>query len=132
MTEENYWQDNNLEVQNQGATAPAQPVRGHSGLGIASFVISIIASLIVFVLVVMAGVMTVRAGGQMDEESPEAVIVGCSILAGCMLYFIGIGLAIGGLCQRNRHKVFPVLGLVLNIIFLLGIAGLMVIGILAS
>jgi hypothetical protein len=132
MTEENYWQNNNLEIQNQGAAAAEEPVRRHSGLGIASFVVSIIAALIVFVLVVMAGVMTVRSGGQMDEESPEAVVIGCSIFAGCMLYFIGIGLAIGGLFQRNRYKVFPVLGLVLNILFLLGVAGLMVIGLLAS
>jgi hypothetical protein len=132
MTEENYWQSNNVPVQSQGFVIDQQPPLKHSGLGIASLVISIIAALIVFVLVVMAGVMTARAGGQMDEESPEAVVLGCSILAGCLLYLVGMGLAIGGLCQRNRHKVFPVLGLVLNIVFLLGIAGLMVIGILVS
>lgn len=132
MAEDNYWQSNDIQVQNQEFAVPQQPLRKHSGLGIASFVMSMIAALIMFVLVVIAGVMTAKAGGQMDEESPEAIVVGCSILAGCLLYLVGIGLAIGGLCQRNRHKVFPVIGLVLNIVFLLGIAGLMVIGLVAS
>ena len=132
MTEENYWRDNDVPVQNQEFVVEQQPARRHSGLGIASFVISIIAGLIMFALVVMAGIMTVKAGGQLDEQSPEAVVLGCSILAGSFLYLVGIGLAIGGLCQRNRHKVFPVLGLVLNIVFLLGIAVLMVIGLVAS
>jgi hypothetical protein len=132
MTEGNYWQNNDVPVQGQGAVIPPETSRKHSGLGMASFVISIIAALITFVLVVMAGVMTARAGGQMDEQSPQAVVVGCSILAAGFLYLIGIGLAIGALFQRNRHKVFPILGLVLNIVFLLGIAGLMVIGLLAS
>jgi len=132
MTEENYWQDNNVPVQNQGFVIDQQPPFKHSGLGIASFVISIIAALIIFVLVVMAGVMAAKEGGKMNEQSPEAAVLGCSILAAGLLYLVGIGLAIGGLCQRNRHRVFPVMGLVLNIVFLLGIAGLMVIGILAS
>jgi len=132
MTEENYWQRNALPVQNGEFTVSQQPLRKHSGLGIASFVISIIAALITFVLVVMAGVMAARAGGQMDEQSPQAVVVGCSILAAGFLYLIGIGLAIGGLCQRNCYRVFPILGLILNLVFLLGIAGLMVIGLLAA
>jgi len=88
-----------------------------------------------FVLVVMAAVMAARTGEEVNKESPEAAVlgvIGCGIIAAALLYLVGIGLAIGGLCQRNRHKVFPVLGLVLNIVFLLGIAGLMVIGILAA
>jgi hypothetical protein len=72
MTEENYWQDNNIPVQNQEFVTEQQPGRKHSGL------------------------------------------------------------AIGGLCQRNRHKIFLVLGLIFNIVFLLGIAGLIVIGLLAA
>lgn len=132
MTDENYWQRNAVPVQNGGFTVSQQRLRKHSGLGIASVVIAITAALITFVLVVIAGVMTARAGGQIDEQSPQAVVVGCSILAAGFLYLIGIGLAIGGLCQPNCYRVFPVLRLVLNIAFLLGIAALMVIGLLVS
>ncbi len=132
MTDESYWQKNEVPVQGGEFAVSGQPLRKHSGLGIASFVISIIAALITFVLVVMAGVMTVKAGGQMDEQSPHAVVLGCSILAAGFLYLVGIGLAIGGLCQRNRYRVFPILGLVLNLLFVLGIVGLMVIGLVAS
>jgi hypothetical protein len=132
MTEENYWQSNDVPVQGQQFTVGEQPTRRHSGLGIASFIISVMAGLVVFVLVVMAGVMSVETGGKLDEKSPQAVVLGCSILAAGFLYLVGIGLAIGGLCQRDRHKVFSVLGLVLNIVFLVGIAGLIVIGLLVS
>jgi cytochrome b561 len=132
MAEENYWQGNDVPVQSQEVVVEPQPVHKHSGMGIASFVISIVAGLIIFLLVVMAAVLTVRSGGQMNEESPEAVVIGCSMFAGMILYLIGVGLAIGGLCQRNRYKVFSVLGLIFNLAFLLGIVGLMIVGLIAS
>ena len=37
---------------------------------------------------------------------------------------LGVGLAIGGLMQADRKKVFAVLGLFLNSLFLLGVLGL--------
>ncbi|MFA5423491.1 MAG: hypothetical protein WC374_06490 [Phycisphaerae bacterium] len=130
MAENEYIQ--NMTPAGQQWFAAEQPAKKHSGLGIASFVLAIVAFLIMFVLVVMAGVMTTVAGGRMDEQSPQAVVVGCSMILTAMLYILGIGLAIGGLCQRNRYKIFSILGLVLNIVFILGIAMLMLIGILSA
>ena len=132
MTDGNYWQSNDVPVQGQQYGIPEPQARKHSGLGIASFIISIVAGIVMFVLIVMAMVLSAQTGEELDEESPQTILLGCSVLTAGLLYLIGIGLAIGGLCQRNRYKVFAVLGLAINIISVLGIAGLMVIGLVAS
>ena len=69
-----------------------------------------------------------QAGGELDENSPEAMIVGLGVFAGFGLNLISLGLAIAGLCERRRKKVFAVLGLVINILLFFGVCGLMVIG----
>lgn len=131
MTEENYRQNNEIFAEPQKFIPEQQPLK-HSGFGIASFLISIITGLIVFLLLVMATIMAAQTGGEIDEESPGAIILGLSIIGAGFLYILGIGLAIGGLFQQNRYKVFSILGLVINIFSILGIAGLILIGLLFS
>lgn len=122
----NYYQGN--MYQPQPVIITDESPKKHSGLGISSFIISIITAIIVFALIVMAGIMESRSPGGMDEEAPQTMVLGCFILAGLLMYLIGIGLAIGGLCQTSRNRLFAVLGLIFNILFSLGIFGLMVIG----
>jgi hypothetical protein len=100
----------------------------HSRFGIASFIIALGVGVFEFVLIAIAGVLAMQAGGELDENSPEAMIVGLGVFAGFGMNLISLGLAIAGLCDRNRKKVFAVLGLVINILLFFGVCGLMVIG----
>ena len=104
----------------------------HSGLGIASFIISIVIGMFDFFLVTIAGIVEATAPGGIDEESVVAVAVGLSIFLGFGVSLIGIGLAIAGLIQKNRKKIFPILGLVFNLTIIIVVIGIMIIGITVS
>jgi len=106
--------------------------RRQSGLGITSFVLAIVAGLTALALVVIAGVMEASTPGGMDEESPQAIIVGLGIFGVVALNLLGIGLGVAGLVHADRLRTFAVLGLVFNSLVILGLGGLMVIGLMAS
>jgi len=89
--------------------------RKHSGLGISSFVISLVGGFAMFLLFCVAGFMETTTPGGIDESSGVAVV-------------LGLGLAIGALTQKNRKKVFSILGLVFNAVVIVGTTGLIVLG----
>jgi hypothetical protein len=103
-----------------------------SGVGVASFVMAVIGGVALLALVATAGVMESRTPGGMDENSPAAIAVGLGILAGLVLNAVGIVLGIVAVFQRDRKKVFAVLGLTFNALTLLAVVGLMVIGLTMS
>ncbi len=100
----------------------------HSGLGIASFILSVAIGVFDFVVVALAGMVEASTPGGMDEESVIAILIGIFILGGLAANFAGVGLGIAGLVQRGRKKVFSVLGLSFNAALVFGIIGLMIIG----
>lgn len=102
--------------------------RPHSKFGIASFIMGLIVMVGMLALFVVAGMMALRANGQINEESPEAIALGLGIIGGCFLALIGVIFAIVGLVNPSKAKVFSVLGLVFNGLVLLGVIGMMVIG----
>lgn len=102
--------------------------RRQAGLGIASFALAIFSGVTAFVVVVIAGVLEASTPGGMDEQSPQAIIVGLGIFGVFGLNLLGVGLGIGGLVQPDRLRTFGVLGLVLNILVILGLGGLMFLG----
>jgi hypothetical protein len=106
------------------------PVLKHSGFGIASFLIAIAVGLFEFTIFVVAGVLEASQPGGMDENSPEAVLLGLAMFGGVMAAAFGGALAIAGLCQAHRSKVFAILGLILNAAVGLGVLGLIVIGLM--
>jgi hypothetical protein len=99
-----------------------------SGLGIASLVVAIAAGATAFALVVVAGMMEVSTPGGMDEESPQAILVGLGIFGVLGLNFLGLGLGVAGIVQPDRSRVVAILGLVLNALVILGLCGLMALG----
>ena len=103
----------------------------HSGLGIASFILSLVSGVFSVGSVVVAGVLTMRAGG-MNETSPEAMLVGCCIIAFMFLALVALGLGVAGLMQADRKKVFAILGCVGSIMTIVGIIGLMILGMMAK
>jgi mannose/fructose/N-acetylgalactosamine-specific phosphotransferase system component IIC len=104
----------------------------HSGLGIASFAIACFAGFIEFVFIVWAGILETSTPGGMDENSPQAAIIGLGILGGILLCLVGFALGIAGLFQRDQKKTFPVLGLVIGLLVMVGTAGLFILGSLAD
>ena len=103
-------------------------VMKNSGVGIASFILSIAVGVFDFTVIVFAGVVEAGTPGGMDEESVVAVLIGLCIFAGMFANLAGIGLGVAGLFQRGRKKVFPALGLSFNAAAILGIVFLMILG----
>jgi hypothetical protein len=104
----------------------------HSGLGIASFAIVCFAGLVEFGFVVWAGILESATEGGMDENSPQAAIIGLGIVGGLLLCLVGLALGVAGLFQRDQNKTFPVLGLVIGLLVMVGTAGLFVLGMMSD
>jgi hypothetical protein len=105
------------------------PAPRHSGLGIASFTLSLVVGIGEFALMGTAGYMTARGPGGMDPQSPVAVGMGLLMMGGVLLAFLGAALGFASLFQRGRKRVFGILGLLFNGLILLGVIGLILVGI---
>jgi hypothetical protein len=112
----------------QDPQPPPLPSLKHAGLGLASFVISVVAAGAMFVVFLVAGVMEVSQPGGLNEKSPVAVIIGLFMLGLIVVDLIGLGLGISGFLQKQRKIVFAVLGTVISAITILGTIALIVIG----
>jgi hypothetical protein len=104
------------------------PEPPHSGLGIASFLVAVVIGLAETAIVGWISYMTVSKPGTITPESPLAIIAGLAMLGGLAVTFLGAGLGIGGIFQRNRKRVFAVLGLVFNLMILVAFVGLIALG----
>ena len=100
----------------------------HSGVGIAAFIISLLMGLITFIVVVIAGILESSSPGGMDETSIEAAVVGLLIIGCILVQLVALGLGIAGLVQKNRKKLFAILGTVFSGMTLFGVVVLMLIG----
>ena len=82
----------------------------HSGMGIAAFVTSLVAAMLMLVLFAIAGVIETGTPGGIDEESPQAVLIGAGMVAVLGVQLVAGGLGLAGMLQRDRRKAFAVLG----------------------
>ena len=63
------------------------------------------------------------------RATPELnMILGLGMITACLVDFIGIGLGIFAAADRSSKKVYPVLGLILNLLVVALFAALLVIG----
>ena len=104
----------------------------HSGLGIASLIISVFAGLASFGGLIALGMMEMSAPHSLDENSPELAIFGFAFLGMMFVTVAALGLGIGGLCQSQRHKLFPILGTVFSGTLLLLMLAIIAIGLIAG
>jgi len=100
----------------------------HSGLGIASFVTAIIAMVLMFLLVVVAGVLTHATPGGLDPKAPLTIAIGFGILLFALTALVALVLGVVGLFQRDRQKTFAVLGVLFSAATLVSTALLMRLG----
>ncbi|WP_172252300.1 hypothetical protein [Saccharibacillus deserti] len=111
----------------------------HSGVGIASFVLSLV-SIALYVVFFVAAIGVAYSFSEMGttldpytatEEQLMGFGVGAlvlllSILGAAVLNLVGVILGIVGLVSKDRKKVFPVIGTILNGLCLLGGGGFIV------
>ncbi len=109
-------------------TAPTLPP--YSGLGIASFAVSLIAAVLTLVLVGICAALVYSQPGSLDDDSPLAMLVGMAMLIGIVAELAAAALGIGSLFQRDRRKLYGVLGLICAIATLVGVAALIVCGLM--
>jgi MFS family permease len=103
-------------------------IQKHSGLGIASFVCSIASAILSFVVFGIAGVLQASSPSGIDEKSPQAVIIGLSAFALIFVSLVALGLGIASFFQRDRKKVYGILGTVFAIGICLCMAAVTIIG----
>jgi hypothetical protein len=101
----------------------------HSGLGIASFCVSLFCGLLAVMLVAVSGFLV--ASGQ-NEESIGLILAGLGIIGDILLMLIALGLGIAGACMKDRRKIFAILGIIFSSLGLVCIGGLMVLGTIAE
>lgn len=100
----------------------------HSGLGIASFIISLISAALIFILMAIAGVLEVSTPGGMSEESAGAVLIGLFLILFLIVCLVALGLGIGGLVQKERKKLFAILGTLFSGVTFVGTLFVLLIG----
>ncbi|GLX65696.1 hypothetical protein [Paenibacillus glycanilyticus] len=131
---------------------PFAPVRDNepmkqSGLGIASFILALVTVLLVVgsiigVTVFVSSVaddaqgflneMETMEGDSLPSDFVPILIAGLCILASIGVAIVGLILGIIGAAQKNRRKVFAIIGIVLNGLIVLGTAGLVIIGLVSA
>ncbi|MFM7028201.1 MAG: hypothetical protein ACKOXK_05960 [Chakrabartia sp.] len=99
-----------------------------SGLGIASFVISLVSGIALFLLIIMAGILELSTPGGVDEESGGAMILGLFLLLFMGASCVSLVLGIIALSKKQGSNVFPLLGTVFSGIALVGTIGIMILG----
>jgi len=100
----------------------------HSGFGTASFILACVMTVCLVALVVAIGILATSTPGEVNGESPIAVALGLGILGTLAVEVFAVGLGVAGLLQRDRKKVFAVLGLIISSITVLGVLSLLVMG----
>jgi hypothetical protein len=119
--------------------APLIPAetKKQSKIGIASFVIGILAMLIFCIALVLtiiyaipiASQITSTTSYQIDQSSPTVISLGILMLISPLLSLVGAALGIGALVQKNQKKTLGVIGLVLNLLIILVFCVMFILGV---
>jgi hypothetical protein len=108
---------------------PRRRRRQHSMLGVASFIVAIAAGAMIFFTLVGTAILEARQGELRDDDS-RTTTVGCLVIAGGGLGFIGVILGLIGVLDNRRKRLFAGLGLGFSACIVLGVITLCVIGML--
>lgn len=100
----------------------------HSGLGITTFVLGLIAPIGLILCIIFAAIAEASSYGGMDPNSTQAVVIGLFLILFVLLALVAIGLGIGAFVQTGYKKILPILGVVFSSVVLLFTVLLMIIG----
>ena len=108
---------------------PGQREMPHSGLGIISLLIGVLAVVMDFIVFVMSA-MSLNSEGvsTLDETSSAAMVIGLLAIFAWFLNFMGAVLGLIGLFQSERKLMMAFCGLVLNGLVGIGMLGVLLLG----
>jgi hypothetical protein len=106
--------------------------RKHTGSGIASFAVAIVAGLTEFTVVGVAFVIGASNPNGVDMNSSLAIGLALGVWSATVFALTGLGLAVAGLCQTRRNNTFAVLGLILNGLVVMCVLFWMIVGVLTG
>ena len=121
-----------MEISTEGIENMEPAKSKHSGFGVASFIISISVGLLMFLLLVIAAIMQVSTPGGMDRQSIQAILVGLSIIALLFFDIVAVVLGIVGLFQKERKKLFAILGTIFSSATVMFVIALIIVGLLVG
>lgn len=101
--------------------SPSPTRRRHSKLGVTSFLMGLAFPLFLLLLFVISLLLE----GRIDHEKVSRFdwfTICCLIIGGPIIHFVGLLLGIAGAVQKQRKRLFAVLGIVLNGILVLAAA----------
>ncbi len=124
-----YASPNSYSWQDQTPQFSAQK---QSGLGIASFVLAMLAGGGILGAILLAGVLAANDPAAVQENQGLIILIGLAVMAMGGLSFIGLALGIAGLFWPERLRLMAILGVLFNFLVITGIGGLMVIGMIAG
>ena len=85
-------------------------------MGISSFVISILSGVSILALFYIAAYVDATTLGGIDAKPSIAFFIGLGFLIISFLTITAIGLAIAGLFQKNKLKLYSILGLLFSLV----------------
>src|SRR5215469_7913744 len=91
----------------------------HSGVGIVSFIISLLAGFFMLVVLVIAGLLSAQ-NPMGARPGPAQALVGVGMFLLLGMDFVAVALGIAALCQAQRNKLFGILGLVIAGVTIIG------------
>ena len=121
-----------MEISTEGIQNMEPTETKHSGFGVASFIISILAGVLMFLVFLIGTIMQLSTPGGMDKQSIQAMLVGLSIIALLFIDIVAVVLGIAGLFQKKRKKLFAILGIVFSSATVISMIALIIIGLLMS
>ena len=121
------YQPSNLEsFQEQQQELP------HAGFGVASFILACISLVGMFASVAGAGYLVASKPELVQQNAGIMAVVGFAIIGFSGLMVLAAVLAIVGLLQSNRKKVFAILALAISGLAIAAVVALMTIGIVVG
>ncbi len=110
-------------------SAPHDNSKKHAGFGIASLVASLIGGLLAIATIAFGAYLELsQPNGLSEEEGMATMLIGFTIIGACGLHLFGIMLGVIGLLQYDRKKLFAILGMIFNLMVILGVGILIIIG----
>jgi hypothetical protein len=110
------------------ASPQESPAPRHSGFGIASFILGVILAVLDLFLLMIAAIAESRTPGGLDENSPQAVLIGLGLLGSMAAQLVGLTLGIVGLFMSSRLKAFAIAGTVVNGLVFAGMVAILIVG----
>jgi len=91
----------------------------NSGLGISSFILSIVAFFMQIFVYIFITIKQFSDPQWLEQKSIGTALIGLLMIGSIFIVLVGIGLGIAGVLQKEKRKTFSILGLVFNLLMII-------------